>query len=399
MNARRYRLASFALLLAGFATFAALYDVQPLLPALAKQFDVVPATASLALSATTIALAVALFVAGSVSETIGRKLPIVASLAASSVITCACALAPNFATLLGLRLLEGIAISGVPAIAMAYISEEAGSEALGFSMGVYVAGTALGGMSGRFIVGFVADAAGWRAALLAIGAVGVACAIAVALLLPASSNFTPRPQSAREHVDTYRAHITDAGLPWLYATSFLIMGAFVTLYNYVGFRLAAPPFLLSQAAIGAIFVVYLVGSAASAIAGRLADRFGRRNVLWISEAIFLAGTLITLANDLATVVVGITILTVGFFGAHSVASSWVGRRATRDRAHATALYLFAYYLGSSVMGSLGGVVYGASGWSGTVMAIAAVLAAALLVAVVVLRVVSPAAPAAEAGSG
>jgi len=281
---------------------------------------------------------------------------------------------------------------------MAYISEEVAPEALGFSMGLYVAGTALGGMSGRFIVGFVADAHGWRAALVAIGIIGVACFVAVALLLPASLKFTPRPQSPRAHVETYRAHAGDAGLPWLYATGFLIMGAFVTIYNYVGFRLAAPPFVLSQSAIGAVFVVYLVGSAASAIAGRLADRYGRRNVLWMCEAIFLAGTAITLADGLVAILAGITILTVGFFGAHSIASSWVGRRAVRDRAHATALYLFAYYLGSSVLGSLGGVVYGTSGWTGTVVAVGAALATALAIAIFVLRVVAPA-EAAEAPRG
>jgi YNFM family putative membrane transporter len=399
VNSPRYWLASFALLLAGFATFAALYDVQPLLPALARQFAVTPATASLALSATTLTLAVALFVAGSLSETLGRKPPIVASLFASSAITLLCAAAPNFAALLGMRLLEGIAISGVPAIAMAYISEEVAPEALGFSMGLYVAGTALGGMSGRFIVGFVADAAGWRAALVAIGALGVVCTVAVALLLPASRNFTPHPQSPREHAVAYRAHVADAGLPWLYLTSFLIMGAFVTLYNYIGFRLAAPPFGLSQSAIGAIFAVYLVGSAASAIMGRLADRYGRRNVLWLCELIFLAGALITLAGDLTAIIAGITILTFGFFGAHSVASSWVGRRATRDRAHATALYLFAYYLGSSVLGSLGGIVYGAGGWTATVGAVALALLLALAIAVVVLRVVTPASAPAEATPG
>jgi YNFM family putative membrane transporter len=399
LNAPRYWLASFSLLLAGFATFAALYDVQPLLPALARQFAVSPATASLALSATTAALAVALFVAGSLSESLGRKLPIVASLVISSTITFACAAVPDFGTLLVLRLLEGVAISGVPAIAMAYISEEVAPEALGFSMGLYVAGTALGGMSGRFIVGFVADAAGWRTSLLAIGAVGIVCAVAVALLLPASRNFTPRPQSLRGHVAAYLAHAADAGLPWLYATSFLIMGAFVTIYNYVGFRLAVAPFFLSQAAIGSIFVVYLIGGAASAAMGRLADRYGRRNVLWISEAIFLAGVLVTLAGDLPTIVAGIAILTVGFFGAHSVASSWVGRRAMNNRSHASALYLFAYYLGSSVLGSLGGVVFGIYGWTGTVCAVAGVLAVALMIAVTVLRVVTPAASRAEATLG
>jgi YNFM family putative membrane transporter len=373
--------------------------VQPVLPALAAQFGAAPATASLVLSVSTVALAVSLFVSGSISESLGRKTPIVASLLVSSAITFACAAAPNFPALLGLRLLEGIAISGVPAIAMAYISEEVAPEALGFSMGLYVAGTALGGMAGRFVVGIVADHAGWRAGLVAIGIVAVLCAVAVALLLPASRNFTPRAQSAREHVRAYRAHVGDPGLPWLYATAFIIMGAFVAIYNYIGFRLLAPPFSLSQSAIGAIFVVYLLGSVASAVMGKLADRYGRRNVLWISEALFLAGVLITLSPNLIAIVAGISILTVGFFGAHSVASSWVGRRATTNRAHATALYLFAYYLGSSVLGSLGGIAFGAAGWTGTVIAVAAALAVALAIAVFVLRVVTPAPPVAQATRG
>ncbi len=373
--------------------------MQPLLPALACQFEIAPATASLALSASTVALAVALFAAGSLSELLGRKLPIVASLVVSSAITFLCAAVPNFAALFGLRLLEGVAISGVPAVAMAYIGEEVAPEALGFSMGLYVAGTALGGMCGRLLVGVVADAAGWRAGMLAVGAVSLACAVAVALLLPASRNFTPRRQTALEHVLAYRAHTIDPGLPWLYATSFILMGTFVTVYNYIGFRLTAPPFSLNQSAIGAIFLVYLVGVAASAIMGRLADRYGRRNVLWISEAVFLAGALVTLASDLVTIIAGMAILTFGFFGAHSVASSWVGRRATSNRAHATALYLFAYYLGSSVLGSLGGVVFGSHGWSGTVLAVVGSLAAALVIAVLVLRVVAPAAAPAEPSLG
>jgi YNFM family putative membrane transporter len=388
VSSPRYWLASFALFLAGFATFAGLYDVQPLLPAFAAQFGVAPATASLALSASTVMLAVSLFAAGSISESLGRKLPMVASVFGSAAVTFGCAAVPNFATLLGLRVLEGIAISGVPAVAMAYISEEVAPEALGFSMGLYIAGTAIGGMSGRFLVGFVADAHGWRAALIAVGALGLVCAIGVLALLPKSRAFEPRKQSVRGHVAAYRAHVRDAGLPWLYATSFIIMGAFVTIYNYLGFHLAAAPFGLSQSAIGAIFIVYLVGVAASAIMGRLADRYGRRNVLWISEGIFMAGVLATLSRDLVTIVAGMAILTFGFFGAHSVASSWVGRRAKVNRAHATALYLFAYYVGSSVVGSLGGIVYTAAGWNGLIYAVTALLTIALAIAVLVLRPLS-----------
>lgn len=387
VSSPRYWIASFGLFMAGFATFAALYDVQPLLPIFANEFHVAPATASLALSASTVALGIALFAAGSISESLGRKLPMVGSLAISAAITFACAAVPNFPTLLVLRLLEGIAIAGVPAIAMAYIGEEVAPDALGFAMGLYVAGTALGGMSGRFLVGFVTDALGWRVALVAVGVLGIVCALAVGTLLPNSRRFVPRPQTLRGQVAAYVAHTSDAGLPWLYVTSFIIMGSFVATYNYIGFRLAAPPFSLSQSQIGAIFIVYLVGIVASAIMGRLADLYTRRNVLWISEAIFIAGVLLTLSNNVPLIVAGMAILTFGFFGAHSVASSWVGRRATSNRAHATTLYLFTYYLGSSVLGSLGGLAYGAFGWSGTVGMVAGLLALALAIAVVVLRVV------------
>jgi YNFM family putative membrane transporter len=396
LSSPRYWLASFALLLAGFATFAGLYDVQPLLPEFARDFHVAPATASLALSASTVALAVALFAAGSLSESLGRKVPIVGSLVISAAITLASAFVPNFPALLALRLLLGIAISGVPAIAMAYISEEVAPQALGFSMGLYVAGTALGGMSGRFLVGFITEAHGWRVALGAVGVLGFGCALAVTLVLPNSRRFVPKPQTLRKHVAAYVAHTGDAGLPWLYATSFIIMGAFVAIYNYIGFRLAAPPFSLRQSEIGAIFIVYLVGVAASALMGRLADRYTLRNVLWISEAIFIAGVVLTLSSNVAVIVVGMALLTFGFFGAHSVASSWVGRRATVNRAHATALYLFAYYAGSSIVGWLGGIAFGSFGWTGTVATVLVLLIAALVIAVVILRVVAPAEPLVEA---
>lgn len=40
----------------------------------------------------------------------------------------------------------------------------------------------------------------------------------------------------------------------------------------------------------------------------------------------------------------------GFFAAHSVASSWIGRRTRRAKGQASSLYLFCYYLGSSTAG-------------------------------------------------
>ena len=105
------------------------------------------------------------------------------------------------------------------------------------------------------------------------------------------------------------------------------MGSFVTVYNYVGFRLLAPPFGLSQTVVASIFLVYLVGTVSSAAVGSLAGRIGRRRVLWAMILLMLAGLALTLADTLPLLVAGMAVFTFGFFGAHSVVSSWVGIRA------------------------------------------------------------------------
>jgi YNFM family putative membrane transporter len=158
------------------------------------------------------------------------------------------------------------------------------------------------------------------------------------------------------------------------------MGVFVCSYNYIGFRLAAPPFSLSQTVIGSVFVLYLIGAVSSAVMGQLADRFGRRRVLWIAIAAELAGVLATLPNNLVVVIVGVALITWGFFGAHTVASSWVGLRAPGARPQAAALYLFFYYIGSSLIGWLGGLFFARGGWAAVVALLAGLSAVGLVVA-------------------
>ena len=155
------------------------------------------------------------------------------------------------------------------------------------------------------------------------------------------------------------------------------MGAFVTVYNYLTFRLSGPPFGLPASVIGALFTVYLAGTWSSALAGRLADRAGRRVVLAAGAAVAVAGVALTLPASLPWVVAGLVVLTAGFFAAHSVASGWVGGLAPVAPAQASALYLCLYYVGSSVAGSAGGVFYARGGWPLTAAFAAALLAVAL----------------------
>ena len=376
-----YRRTNLALFLSGFATFSLLYCVQPLLPVLAGAFHVDAAQSSLALSLSTGLLAVSIVVAGIASATLGRKPVMVVSLCAAAGLNLLAAAAPSWPLLLVARALEGVALGGAPAIAMTYLAEEVHPESLGFAMGLYVGGTALGGMAGRVLTGVADDVAGWRAALAVIGVLGLLAAAGFALLLPASRNFVAqRELGLRVHARAFSRHLRHRGLPRLFAIGFLAMGGFVTIYNYAGFRLTAPPYGLSQTQAGLIFTVYLVGMVGSSGAGGLADRFGRWPVLASGLGLFALGVAVSLLQPLPAVIAGVALVTGGFFMAHAVASGWVGGLAEGDKGHAASLYLLAYYAGSSVMGSLGGVVWARAGWPGVAGFVAALLVLAFLAA-------------------
>jgi YNFM family putative membrane transporter len=377
---RAYWRACLALLFAGYATFSLLYCVQPLLPAFSIAFGVSPAQSSLSLSVTTAALALAVFVAGFVSEGWSRHRLMTLSLTLSALLTLGVSIAPQWHQLLVLRALEGLALGGVPAVAMAYLAEEVHPDGLGLAMGLYVGGTAIGGMAGRVITGVLVDLFSWRIAIGVIGVLGILSTLAFRSLLPPSQHFVPRRGLGFAH---HRAALVgqfaDASLPALFLMAFVLMGSFVTLYNYIGYRLVAPPYQLSQAAIGSIFVVYLTGVVASPWSGRMADTFGRARVLTGNLVIMLIGLGLTMLHSIAAIAAGIACVTFGFFAGHAVASGWVGRLAKEAKGQAAALYLLAYYLGSSIVGSYGGHFWTAHGWNGVAGLVGTLLVIGLVI--------------------
>jgi len=375
-----YRRMALALLLVGFSTFALTYDVQPLLPLFARFFGVSAATSSFTVSFTTGAMALTFIPAGVLSDRLGRRPLMVASLFASAALTLLSAVLPGWPALLAVRALIGIALAGVPSVAMAYVSEEVAPASVGAAMGLYIAGSAIGGMAGRLGVTLISQFAGWRAAIGAMGAAGLVAAIAFTLSAPQSRTFTSVRHDARSLHSATKRLLSDKALPWLYAEGFLLMGAFVPIYNYVGFRLEAPPYGLSQAAVGAIFLLYVIGSFSSAWFGGLAGRLGRRHVFWMPIAALILGIGLTATRPLWSIILGIAVVTGAFFAAHSTASAWVGRRATRDRAQASALYLLFYYLGSSLLGSAGGIAWSRAGWPAVAIYSALLVGAALAIA-------------------
>jgi len=381
-----YRRLTWAMLFAGFATFSTLYAVQPLLPLLAAQYRLSAEAASLAVSMATGPLAVGILVAGAVSDRFGRRTLMVAAMMTAALLTLAAAVVPGWYGLLGLRFLAGVALAGVPAVAMAYVTEEVDVASIGSAMGLYIAGSALGGMGGRLIASLVAAAADWRWALATVGLAGLVMAEAFRRLAPPSRRFVASEADWLALPRGAALLFRDPGLRLLYLESFLLMGVFVTIYNYVGFHLLAPPYALGQAAVGAVFLLYVLGSISSSLFGGLAGRVGRRRIFWIPTALVIVGVALTAAAPLWLVIAGIAVVTIGFFGAHSIASAWVGRRGGAARGQAAAWYLFFYYMGSSILGSAGGIGWTHGGWHGVVVFCIVLGLIALIVSVLLFRI-------------
>ncbi len=375
-----------ALFCAGVATFAQLYSPQAVLPLISADLHIGAADAALTISASTVGLAVGVIPWSTLADRIGRVRAISMSVTVATAIGLLVPFAPTYQLLLAGRFLEGLVVGGVPAIAIAYLTEEIDPVHAARAAGTFVAGTTIGGLMGRLVSSPVAQLAGWRIGVFTVALLCGLAALCFVRLAPAPRGFVPSNRSGANPEGSLAHRLgTNLRSPrqlTLFAQAFLLMGGFVALYNFLGFRLTGPPFFLPPFAVSLVFLAYLAGTWASSRAGAESTRFGRKPVLLVSVAIMVAGVAITLSDNVIAVLAGLVIATAGFFGAHSIASGWTGQSAPAGKAQASSLYNLFYYGGSSVIGWFGGVAYDGHGWTAVavtilVLAVIAAVAAAL----------------------
>ncbi|WP_279581961.1 TIGR03085 family metal-binding protein [Fodinicola feengrottensis] len=321
MTANRRRV-SLGLFLCGLVTFGAVYSGQSLLPVLATAWRITPGEASLTVSVTTGALAVFVIPASLLADRLGRSRAMAASVLAGSVLTLAGAASKSYPMLLVLRGLAGVAFAGVVAVAMGYLAEQVPAGQLGSAAGLYVAGNSVGGMVGR-VLSATGDLLGWRAALAIAGLLALVGAFAAVRILPASAPHADRPPAPLWPL--LKQNLSDLVLLRLCLIGGLAISAFVTAYNFLGFRLLAAPFALPATLVGLIFLTYVAGTAGSAICGRLTDRFPHRYVLLMTAAVAALAAVLTLPDSLPLILIGLIALTAGFFASNSAATAAVGQ--------------------------------------------------------------------------
>lgn len=373
-----------AMLFVGLAIFSGLYSTQALLPTFVEELSFSPTEAALTVSAATGALAVFIVPLSILSERFGRgRLLVISAILATVLAFAVPMVGDNVLALISIRALQGAVLAGAPAVAMAWLSEELDENVLPRAMGLYIAGNTLGGIAGRLVPTGLLDFTGWRGALLGSAIVSGLFTVLFVLLLPKQRNFRPKQLRFKAEIRAMVNHWSNLNISLLFLFAFLGMGAFVSMYNFITFRLV-DHFGLPVALAGLVFVMYLAGTWSSARVGGIINRFGHGQTFIASTGLYALGVVMTL-GPLPMLLAGMFIFTAGFFAAHSTASGWVGQAAATNRAEASSMYLFCYYAGSSVIGALSGLVFEAASWTGFIAYISCFTAAVILIGIWLLK--------------
>lgn len=363
----------------GFLTLVDLFAAQAILPMLAERFRASSAEMGFAVNASTIGMALAglgvVFWGGAVD----RRFGVVGSLALLSLPTFALSAVDDLTVFTALRIAQGALMVTAFSLTMSYLAERCTAAQSTTALAAYVTGVVASNLIGRLAAASVADAFGAPASFMLFAALNLAGALLAFAALRAARPMGSALEIPREPGKVIRDHLSNACLRTGFAIGFLILFAFIGVFTYVNFVLAAPPFGLSAMALGLVYVVFLPSMLTTPFAGAVASRFGARRSFILSLALSVAALPLLLMPSLPPVLAGLAIVAAGAFFAQATATGFVARAAKRDRAAASGLYLSSYYFGGLAGATLVGAVYERAGWpSGIALAGAALGAAALL---------------------
>jgi predicted MFS family arabinose efflux permease len=368
-----------AVVTAGFAAFLNLYPPQALLPQLEQAFGVASGGATITVAAGPLSVALLAPFAGIVTDIAGRARMMAIAITGLGAATILSGTAHSLGEMLLWRLACGLFVPGIVAAAAGSLGDDPDPRHAARAAGQYIAGTVLGGFSGRFLAGLLTEYLGWRAAFYVIGGLTLAL---LPLVLPGMrlAGLPHAPSPPREALRAATAHLRNRPLVTAFAIGFGLLFSLVATFTYAALHLAAPPYLLSPAAIGSMFAAYLVGVVLTPFTGRWVAAYGRARVATIGMTLAILGILLTLAGGASLILTGLAVSCGGIFMLQALATGFVPVAASQAKSAAVGLYTSAYYFGGSVGAIAPAHIWQRYGWPGCVALLVAVHLALLLVA-------------------
>lgn len=353
-----------ALMLASLSIFSTLYVFQPLLPVFTSELDITATQSSLLMSACVTAMVFGLFVLGFAADRYGRALVMRGSLLFTALSLILIPIMPEFEWMVTLRFIQGFFLAGIPAAAMGYLGEEVSYRHIGLAMTLYISSNALGGMGGRVIGGYLTDLFDWQMTLWSFSAFGVLAAVLFLWLFPKERFFEKAEQNLVVDLKGMLIHLKSVPLLVLFLLGILMQIVFTAVWTYLPFYLEGDPFHWPLKWIAFTYFAYLFGVLAPPAAGRISDQAGLKKVMFSGVVIFLIGTVLTAVREGWSILIGLSLLCMGFFVAHSMASALVSKTATHHRSGASGFYLISYYLGVAIGSTAVGTLWENFQWYG-----------------------------------
>ena len=380
-NTKRFRNIKLCIFLSGLSVFAQIYLFQPLLPMVSEHFQRSVGDSSLLVSSSTIGMALGLFFFAFKADDFSRKKLMVFSLLTSAILTIISVWIPSLPLLIAIGVIKGFVISGVSSVALAYLTEEVSVAIVGMAISMYISGNTIGGMSGRILATIIAGEIGWQKAVLIIGIESLLLGLIFWKFFPESRFFVPQKINFSRKLKQMGKFISDPYMLRLYLIAALLMGVFVSVYNYLTFRLESPPFSLNHLFVAFIFLMYTFGVFGTMATSRLSQRFEQKYILRIFIITMLGGVCLLLSHNVTVLIIGLALLTFSFFAVHTMASRLITLHAKEGKSSATSIYWLFYYFGSSILGSGTGYLLHATSWTGFVTVLLLTVAISFLLTI------------------
>ncbi|GAC1393972.1 MAG: MFS transporter [Ktedonobacteraceae bacterium] len=365
------------LFLAPAFVFANMYTTQAILPTLSQDFHVSAPTAGLTVSVLVLAVALGSLFYGPLSDIVGRKPVMVWASFLVAIPTLLCGFAPNFATLVILRAIQGLLMPGLTSVAIPYVNEEFEGRGRGLAMGIYTSGLVLGGLFARVGSASLTGVYNWHIALFAFVLPTLLAAIFMWFFLPETyskkrvSEIIPIQRTAKnsfllQTLHDMSMHLHNRRLVGAFIIGFASFFGFIGVFTYLPYYLTGPQFRLPPIDLSLVYLLWLTGIG-SPIAGTIAGRIGSRLTIAGSIGCAVVGLLITLVPLLPITLGGLSLLTLGMFSIVPSANLYLGELSTKAKGTAASMYLSLYYLGGSIGAVVPGFAFLWLGWTGVVL--------------------------------
>jgi MFS transporter, YNFM family, putative membrane transport protein len=338
--------------------FAILYEHQPLLPLLAKQWGRSLSDAALLTTVTMIPLALAPLIYGYFLERISSRHMLLGGFSLLLVTQAILSTAPGYSWFLVLRALEGLLLPAIFTSLMTYTSASGGSHHSRRNISFYIAATIVGGYCGRTLTGLVTDLYNWQTSFWMWSALAL---VAVLSLLKLDTD--PRGQlvkiSLPEIRKLIRKPVNREGL----TGAFLLFFVSAAMMNFLPFRIFELKPDMTTGAMSLVYTGYLIGAVISVFSTRIIPLFGsEKRTLLTAAAIYATGALLFMSEHIAVLYLAMFVMMAGMFSIHSVLSGYLNHLESSRKGMINGLYVSCYYSGGVLGSFVPGLLYQSAGW-------------------------------------